>query len=115
MDQRHTENGTGRIALRGILAVTELSPIQEDGPSAAEYDLEISYTPSGAELCLDDPFELGGGDDTADRARVIRYSSDDSFPSETRGQICAGDTDYICFEMRSGELLSVEGSVVFDN
>ena len=83
---------------------------QEGEPSVAEYDLEILYTPSGS-ICLDDPFELNGGDDTADTARMIRYSSNESFPNEVRGQVCLADTDYLCFEMRRGELLSINGAV----
>lgn len=84
---------------------------QEGPDSAAAYDLEINYTPTGSEVCLDDPFELNGGDDDLENARVIRFDQDGSFPPQVRGQICAGDTDYLCFEMRRGELLTVEGEV----
>ena len=83
----------------------------QEGPSAvAEYDLEISYSASGS-ACLDDPFELNGGDDTADTARLVRYSSEESFPNQVQGQVCLGDADFVCFEMRRGELLSIEGVV----
>ena len=84
---------------------------QEGPQSAAEYDLEISYVPTNAGVCLDDPFELNGGDDDENNARIIRYDRNDNFPPQVRGQVCAGDTDYLCFEMRNGELLTIEGEV----
>ena len=84
---------------------------QEGPASVAGYDLEITYTPADSEICLDDPFELNGGDDDLDNARIVRFSQTDSFPPQVRGQICAADTDVLCFEMRRGELLTIEGEV----
>ena len=83
---------------------------QEGLPATAEYDLEITYSASG-NTCLDDPFELNGGDDSAETARLVRYSTNESFPSQVQGQVCLGDADFVCFEMRRGELLSIEGEV----
>jgi hypothetical protein len=42
---------------------------------------------------------------------MIRYSSNESFSNEVKGQVCLDDTDYLCFEMRRGELLSIKGSI----
>jgi hypothetical protein len=79
--------------------------------SVAHYALEIAYTEPSEAVCLDDPFELNGGDDTSENARLIRTDADQSFPSEVNGQICAGDQDVLCFVMRQGERLTVLGQV----
>ena len=116
-EQREIGRSIGAAPVEGVRLRESAAPrvvfirvFQESPQSVAEYDLEIVYSPSG-KACLDDPFELNGGDDTSDTARMIRYRSNQSFPDEVRGQVCVDDTDYLCFEMRRGELLTIEGTV----
>lgn len=84
---------------------------QEGPASAAAYDLEIHYAEAGEGLCLDDPFELNGGDDSLSEGRLIRASERVPFPDGVRGQVCPGDVDVICFELARNERLSVKGRV----
>jgi len=86
--------------------------IFQEGPqSKASYDLEIHYAEALEGACFDDPFELSGGDDSLSEGRLIRASSNSPFPSATRGQICAGDVDVLCFELARDERLTIKGSV----
>ena len=84
----------------------------QEGPlSVAEYDLELHFAEAGEGVCFDDPFELSGGDDSLDTARLVRASSAYPFPEAVRGQICAGDLDLVCFEMARNERLTIKGRV----
>ena len=116
-EQREIGRSVGSAPIEAVRLRESAAPrivfvrvFQEGEPAVAEYDLEISYTPSGV-ACLDDPFELNGGDDTIETARLVRYDSADTFPNQTQGQVCVGDADYLCFEMARGELLTIKGEV----
>jgi hypothetical protein len=85
--QRELGRSTSSMVVEAVRLRESAAPrvvfirVFQEGPqSAAEYDLEISYTPSGA-ACVDDPYELNSGDDILEIARMVRYNSMESFPS----------------------------------
>ena len=117
-EQRELARSVGASPLEGVRVRESVAPreiyikvFQEHALGTAAYQLEISYTPSNDQICLDDPFELVSPDNDLDHGRLIRASSNDRFPNEVVGQICQGDDDFICFAIGRGETLSIKGTV----
>ncbi len=117
-DGREVGRGVGPAPVEGVRVLESAAPralfvrVFQEGPlSAAEYDLEVHFAEAGDGVCFDDPFELSGGDDTLETARLVRASSAYPFPDAVRGQICPADLDLICFEMARNERLTVKGRV----
>jgi|GEM_PF-1557943 len=115
---REVGRGVGPAPVEGVRVLESAAPralfvrVFQEGPrSTAEYDLELHFAEAGEGVCFDDPFELSGGDDAAETARLVRASAASPFPDVVRGQICPGDLDVLCFEMGRNERLTVKGRV----
>ncbi len=89
--------------------------VEQVGPaSAAAYSLELAFFEDGAR-CVDDRYDVGGGDDDRDTARRVRSPGDVGFPGDLSGRICPGDDDFFCFQLNAREELTVTVEVVAGN
>jgi hypothetical protein len=118
VDGRELGRAVGPAPVEAVRLLESAAPrvvlvrVFQEGPSsAARYDLEIHYAEAGEGACFDDPFELNGGDDTLDTARLIRASANLPFPEVVKGQSCPGDVDVMCFQVARNERLTIKGSV----
>lgn len=86
--------------------------VEQVGPaSAAAYSLEVAFYEDGAR-CVDDRYDVGGGDDDRETGRRVRNPGDVGFPGDLSGRICPEDDDVFCFQLNNREELSANVQVI---